>query len=145
MAVVLRNLLKQLQRSNWSDNASSLSKSSSSCGSSCTSSNTRLLDSCADCTGEAGLSEVVAGVDSNDEVELEHRKWPRVEKVGVTGDGASDEHESREYDRYGASSPASLCASSLFLLSSTSKGNRNGLNLGDMFIPRRSIDHVNAH
>jgi len=44
--------------------------------------------------GEEGLS--VDGVfkeTSMDEVELEYLSWPRVEKVGVTGDGISDADE----------------------------------------------------
>ena len=130
-------------RSNWSEKASLLSSSSSSsCSSSSTSSSTRLLlDTCTDCAGEAGLSVVAGVVSSMDDVELEHRRWPCVEKVDVTGDGTSDEDESIEYARFKfkTSLVASLCASSLFLLSSTNWGNCNGLSLGDMIVQRRSV------
>jgi hypothetical protein len=44
--------------------------------------------------GDDGLSAVeFRYVESIEEVELEYLKWPRVEKVGVTGDGSSEAEE----------------------------------------------------
>ena len=45
--------------------------------------------------GEAGLSEQEddGGSNSREDEELEYRRWPRWEKVGVTGEPMSDEEE----------------------------------------------------
>jgi hypothetical protein len=43
--------------------------------------------------GDDGLSCMGRKAKSSDEVELEPRKWPLAEKVGVTGDARSDEDE----------------------------------------------------
>ena len=68
--------------------------SSFSCGSSRTSGSDRFPDFTMN-GGDDGLSVFELWyVDSIDEVELGYRKWPRDEKVGVTGeDGISDADE----------------------------------------------------
>jgi len=69
-----------------------MSKSSSrSCGSSCTSGSDRLPVLELAKVGDDGLSVVEAwNVDSIDDAELGYLKWPRLEKVGVTGEGTSE-------------------------------------------------------
>lgn len=70
-----------------------MSAPSRSPGSSSTSGNCRWHDltECAACDGDEGLSAQVDS--SSDETELEYRRWPRAEKVGVTGEPTSDEEE----------------------------------------------------
>ena len=72
-----------------------MSKSSSrSWGSSCTSGSDRLPVFELANVGEDGLSVAEFwNVDSIDEAELGYLKWPRLEKVGVTGEGISDADE----------------------------------------------------
>jgi len=81
--------------------------------------------------GEDGLStRVDCSEGSMEKTELEYRIWPRVEKVGVTGDDTSD------VDGSCMSEPCELFISassklSLFLRSSTNCGNNNGFNIVD--------------
>lgn len=85
---------------------------------------------------------------SSDEVELEPRKWPFVEKVGVTGETMSEEEEFVVKEEYGNSS--SIWFVSIFLRSSTSCGSSSGLSLDDMArgydgrarLPRRHNEEV---
>lgn len=72
-----------------------MSKSSSrSCGSSWTSGNDRLADLGPTKVGEDGLSFTEAWkVESIEEAELGYLKCPRVENVGVTGEGMSEVEE----------------------------------------------------
>ena len=72
-----------------------MSKSSSrSCGSSWTSGNDRLPDFGPANVGEDGLSLTeLWKVESIEEAELAYLKCPRMEKVGVTGEGISEAEE----------------------------------------------------
>lgn len=74
---------------------SNMSKSSSrSWGSSWTSGKERLPDFGATKLGDEGLSLAEAWtVESMEEAELGYLRCPRVEKVGVTGEGASEAEE----------------------------------------------------
>jgi hypothetical protein len=69
--------------------------------------------------------------DSTDVTELGYRRWPRVEKVGVTGEGISDAEALCAFQDDERSASASDILS-LRLRSSTNCGSKRGLSLGDM-------------
>lgn len=88
--------------------------------------------------GDEGLSPAELWKDdSSDDDELGYLKCPRVEKVGVTGDGISDAEEFcvRKEDEKSVSDSDML---SLFLRSSTNWGNKSGLSLGDIIVGFRA-------
>ena len=73
----------------------------------------------------------MVGEEASDEFELDNREWLRAEKVGVTGDGASDEVEDREGQRACPSDATSedthaADSFSFFFLASTIPGSRRG-------------------
>jgi len=83
--------------------------------------------------GDDGLSATeVWKDDSIEEAELGYRKCPRVEKVGVTGEGISDAEEFgvQNNDKEWSISESDIL--SLFLRSSTNCGSKSGLSLGDI-------------
>jgi hypothetical protein len=84
--------------------------------------------------GDEGLSTTeVWYEDSIEETELGYRKCPRVENVGVTGEGASDAEEFCVYvDEERSVSDSDML--SLFLRSSTNCGSRSGLSFGDIIL-----------
>ncbi len=84
--------------------------------------------------GDDGLSAIDVWYDESiDEAELGYRKWPRVENVGVTGEGMSDGEEFWVYiDEDRSISESAML--SLFLRSSTNCGSKSGLSLGDMVL-----------
>ncbi len=84
--------------------------------------------------GDDGLSTTdVWYNDSSEEAELGYRKCPRVENVGVTGDGRSDADEFCVWVEEERSISDSDMLS-LFLRSSTKSGSKSGLSFGDMVL-----------
>jgi hypothetical protein len=84
--------------------------------------------------GDDGLSTTEVWYDDSiEEAELGYRKCPRVENVGVTGEGTSDAEEFCVYvDEERSISDSDML--SLFLRSSTNCGSRSGLSFGDIIL-----------
>lgn len=75
----------------------------------------------------------MVGEEANEELELGNRECERIEKVGVIGEGASEDDEDREGVREWPIATDSgdsemMLALSLFFLASTSCGSRRVLN-----------------